>query len=214
MSTWADTDDYSGATLTQTTPHGVFRAVIERDTYAEAPENDGGCPIVQIYARHYSFDAEMTGYGDGYDDGLPDTAAHIIQRFYDVTGRESDAIETFARYLRIFHGGAVMVREANGRDSDYTYVAYVTRGLREAWGAPEDTAPELDEYQAWIEGDVYSVAVERATDFNEDGEPETWDTIDGPVYGHYGEDHAKQAAEEELRYAVEQAGRDMLPLDL
>lgn len=208
-------DSYNVATLEQTTPHGVYRAKIERDECPEAPENDGGCPIVQIDTnRGYSFKASMTGYGSGYEDGLGRTAAEILEYFHQRTGYTRDAFDMFERYLRIFHDGT-MVETGGDQRSDCYYVAYVTRTLWESWGnvsAPIETA-EMTEWEAYLDGDVYGVGVEQATSFDENGEPDVWtETGDGMCWGHYGEEWAKQDGEENLASEIKAVAATMLPL--
>lgn len=216
---WAESNDYTVQTLEQVTPHGVFRAIIKRDEYPESPDFDFGCPIVRIDTnRGYSFRAEMTGYGaySETQDGLPDTAAGIISHFRDRTGGGTyEAVETFGRYLRIFHGGDIEFRTPDNY-SDYYYVAYITRAMYEAWGNTdgEVPAPNLGEYGHWLEGEVYGVGVETAIEFDEDGDPTDWAEVDdGMVWGHYGEDWAKRAAEDELEGAIARAAKAMLPLE-
>lgn len=215
---WAENNDYTAQTLERVTPHGVFRAIIQRDEHPEAPDFEMGCPIVRIETnRGYTFRAEMTGYGDvsAAQDGLPDTAANILERFRQIDGYTRTAIDTFERYLKIFHDGSIYEYGPN-QSTDSYYVAYVTRAMFvESWGNTGEVAPaEMGEYVAWLEGDVYGVGVEKAIAFDEDGDPIAWAEVDDiMVWGHYGEDWAKRAAEDDLEGVIARAAKAMLPLE-
>ena len=184
----------------ETTKGEMFRARIVQDVYAEEPENDGGCPVVRLESRYGGTDAEMTGYGQcsGYPDGLPESAADILTRFnvYD----KRTAIDTFERYLRIFHDGN-LVEYGPNQGTDYTYVAYVTRTLWEAWGNTGEVGKaDLNEYRAWVEGDVYGVIVEELTTWTKSDSSETresWEEVDS-CFGFYGLRYAEESAREEL----------------
>lgn len=211
---WDWDQDYRVATLEQVTDHGVYRAKIERDEYPEQPENDGGYPVVRIDTnRGYSFKPEMTGYGNGYDDGLSRPADEILAYFHERTGDSRGAIDMFERYLRIFHDGNLSEYGPN-QGTDYHYVAFATRTLWESWGNDGEVGKaELDEYRYWIEGDVYGVDVEKAVSFDSDDEPDVWESV-GEVecWGFFGEDYAKQTAQDELTAEIKAVAATMLPL--
>jgi len=202
---------YTEVIDTVETPDGLtFRALIVQDDDAMAPEFDGGCPIVQIDPGRYDgFHAEMTSYGQSaeYPDGLPDTADRILQRFnaYD----KRTAIDTFERYLRIYHDGN-LVEYGPNRGTDYTYVAYVTRTLWESWGNTGEVGKaDLDEWRAYVEGDTYGVMVEVKptvevsddddhTDYYGDVSHDGWTETDATCWGFYGQKYAEESAREEL----------------
>lgn len=213
---WDSNDDYTMETLVVTTDHGVYRAAVTRDMDPQEPDFDGGCPVVQIDSGHYSTTARMTGYGQcaEYTDGLPREASEIIEYFTGQLGGTREGIDTFERYLKIFHDGNLVEFGGPNNYTDYTYVAYVTRALWESWGcAGEVGKADKSEWEAYIEGDVYGVEIERASAFDEDGEPTGWTEIDGVVWGYYGEDNAKENAEMELRSEIKFAAKSMLPLE-
>jgi hypothetical protein len=194
---------------------GKFRAIIEVDESPSEPDWDGQAAVLSLNTQHYSYDVEAkNSAGEGFDDAL--------RRFYETTG---DAMETFERYLRIFHGTkAFSVIEADYRSTDYTYIAFDTAKLREEWGNTDafldqleaegklDTLckTDLDAWYAWATGDVWGVRVERSTGFVktwEDGSVEDgreWVTVeDTEVWGYYGQDDAEEQAREALRIEVE-----------
>jgi hypothetical protein len=212
-------DGYSTEALQVTTDHGVYRARIDRDIEPMEPENESGCPVVRIDTnRGYSFHAEMTGYGSesAAHDGIAWRVADVLDHFRQNTGSGTrETIETFERYLRIFHGGTVAERGPDNY-ADSTYLAYDTAAMRQWWagegGTPTDDPAEMDEWTAYLEGETYGVSVERATSFDEDGDPDGWEEVDGTVWGHYGETWAKQAAEEELSSTIAHEASKRLPV--
>ena len=201
------------------TPDGMtYRALIVQDDDPMAPENDGGCPIVQIDCDYGTVRANMTGYGVcvEYDDGIAtaprfDNAAEVIAYFAYQLGDKRAAIDTFERYLRIYHDGN-LVEYGPNRATDYTYVAYVTRTLWESWGnAGEVGKADLDEWRAYVEGSVYGVVIEELTTWTRDAPcadregrvsddtRETWETVDS-CGGFYGYEYAEESAREQLAY--------------
>jgi hypothetical protein len=75
----------------------------------------------------------------------------------------------------------------------------------------ETSAPEAEEWRAYVDGEVYFVSVERAR-YDDAGAFLEWDTVDGPVGGHYGEEYAQQAALEMLTDEVAHTASTMLPM--
>jgi len=194
----------------------TFRARIFQDIYADEPEFDGGCHIVQVINGRHGLDAEMTGYGQcaEYPDGLLHSASDIIERFGHVGRMDGDmrtGIDIFERYLRIFHDGN-LVEYGQNRATDYTYVAYVTRTLWESWGNTGEVGKaDLDEWRAYVEGAVYGVVIEELTTWTRDvpcadregrvsdDTRETWETVDS-CGGFYGYEYAEESAREQLAY--------------
>lgn len=206
---WKYSSDYQSATLT----NGRFRVRIEHDDPRE-PEHDGGCPIIRIESGRSNISATMTSYGQSseYTDGLPESAADILDRFHAVTGDKRGAIDTFERYLRIFHDGN-LVRYGPNHSTNSTYVAYITRTLWEGWGnSPKSEVgkADMDEWASYLEGDVWGIIPERLVTWArvDDGVPlldvtrNTWEeaTKDDATWGYYGEGIAKQEAEHVLSY--------------
>jgi len=189
----------------------TYRARIEQDIYADEPYFCEGCPIIRVESRYGGLDAEMTSYGAGQNDGLPDDASDILRRFnaYD----KRTAIDTFERYLKIYHDGN-LVEYGPNRGTDYTYVAYVTRTLWESWGNTGEVGrADLDEWRAYVEGDTYGVMVEYRPTVELDGctDPEFfnvpidhdgWTETDATCWGFYGQQYAEESAREELAAEV------------
>ena len=215
---------YTEVVDTVETPDGLtFRALTIVDEDPQEPEFEGGCPIVQIdAARHYGYHVEMTGYGESseYDDGLGQgsrrvDASDIISYFVDQLGGKREAIDAFERYLHIYHDGN-LVEYGPNQGTDYTYVAYVTRTLWESWGNKGEVGKaDMDEYRAWLEGDVYGVVVESKPTVEVEAEPDIrvwrgygeidrdgWTEMEDPVWGYYGQEYAEESAREQLAAEV------------
>lgn len=168
------------------------RAHIVLDEYPHAPEFDNGYPVIRLEYRGYCVRTEGHAYGQevaGMEDAL--------DKFLTET---DDGLETFARYLRIFHGGdAVVIERPTSRE--YGYVVYGTRSLLDSWDCTEETEvqPEAKEWEAYIAGDVHGIVVERKVttttivhdyatgdEIREESDV-TWEEIES-VWGFYEED--------------------------
>lgn len=190
---------YDHFTLTRVTEHGVFRALVEDDDDPVPPYFEGSCPVLELDGRH----CHEVVYGNADDDGLPHNASHILDHFYQYgPGRMSDAVDTFDRYLRIFHGGSAITVSSDIDRSGLDYLVYDTRAMRESWGQTGDdlatSNPEASEWQAFINQDVYFVAIQQAENFSHNGEPDSWVDVEGPIGGFYGDEHAIAGATEML----------------
>jgi hypothetical protein len=185
---------------------GRFRAVIMPDRDAEAPESDGG-PIVLRrvwdratewfrYAVTSSGETPTTsGYGwdpDLYASHLAErlTRAEWAARYMDTSTRsEWDAVETVLR-----REGATdhATMTAAGDRSATEYVAVT---FTEGAAARELAA----EWQAWLDGDVYLVAVQECVTWSADGRPDrdAWESVEY-VGGFYGRDYAEERARDML----------------
>lgn len=203
-----------------TTPHGVFRATVRQDDYPEAPDFDCGCPVFRVSGNRFYTGlglADEPEYGgDSWkNDGLVANDLHAaVDYFSRAFGR--DALEVTDRWLHIFHGGSLKTLSSRVDRSGDDFVTYDTRAMRAYWGQTgemlETSDPEAEEWQAYIDGEVFTIAVEQAGDFDEDGEPTSWETVEGPVGGYYGEAYALEAAEDELEGTIRYLASKMLPL--
>lgn len=213
---WDYTNDYAEAHHVEETPHGIFRAKVMRDEYPNEPEHDFGYPILRLDTHAYSTSVETTGYGSvsAFNDGVRAGAEYALSKFICEFGG-SDGFDVFDRWLRIFHGGSAISWSSYGY-TDYVYVAYDTRAMRESWGctgeALETSEPDMIEWRSYVEGEVYGIDVERACSFDEDGEPDGWESEDHSCWGFYGEEYAKEEALSQLRWAIEHTADSMLPL--
>lgn len=195
---------------------GEYRAVIDIDQWPSEPENEYGCPVLRVEPSGYGGGlVTSTGYGsESYKhDGIRQGGIDALQHFVSNHGW-SEGIEVFERWLRIFHNGDVATYSGH-RGDDPTYVAYLTEAMaRDCWGWTAEQVEgklkaELVEWEAYCEGDVYLVTVERKVKVNSttttlDGEylaetsVEKWAEEEGPIGGYYGERYAREAALEML----------------
>lgn len=185
-----------------------MRARIVVDEYPHAPEFEAGYPVIRLEYRGYTTRTDGHVYGQEVD-GMEDALDHFLTT-------TDDGLETFARYLRIFHGGdAEVMSRPTSRESGY--VVYGTRSLLESWGCGPDQAvvPEADEWEAYIAGDVYGIVIEKHTTtetvtFDTDGTEldfeagmswteieSVWGFYDGNLY--YGQSHTIAEATAMLR---------------
>lgn len=212
-----DYSDYNEPAFIEETPHGVFRARVVLDEHPTEPDHDFGCPVLRLDPTGYgSARVDFTGYGSysARHDGLKWASLLILGEFIDRFGW-SDGTDVFDRYLRIFHGGSAVSWSGYGY-SDYIYVAYDTRAMRETWGQTgeslETSAPEMTEWKGYVEGEVYGIVTERATAW-EDDEPTVWEELES-VWGFYGDsEYVKEEAEATVRHHIAAAAAEMLPIN-
>jgi hypothetical protein len=184
---------------------GDYRAVIIREEGAHEPDSDFQAAVLSFDGSRWS--THIVAHTDAGKDF--ESAA---RRFTEQFGM-SDGITILERYARIFHG------TRDFRDFGYSYsqdnvryVVFDSAAMREAWEYDGDEGAKGDaiEWQAYIDGDVYGVGVERArhwvsTTLYEDGDPEvitrgvSWEeTEDGFVWGYYGREYAESEALSQL----------------
>lgn len=203
-----------------------YRLVLIHDPNADRPYDDGSTPLVQFSVswQDTTVDIEqavVTSYS------LPESILYALHHF---GAHDERARETFERYLRIFHGtrSIVWMLENENAPLAYSYVTFDTESWRTEMGLTEEYLAEhpdvegdgfanLDEFQAWIEGDVYGYRIERNQRWrqvDEEGEliplldaPEmtTWEEEDA-CFGYYGHDVALGAAGEAFDAFLKERG--------
>jgi hypothetical protein len=141
----------------------------------------------------------------GDDNRIEEAAVHFIG-----IGRP----ELFEKYLRAFHGATVIKQYGPNQSTDYTYIVYDTPAWVKSIGYDDKIAPradydaakavQMDEYIAYLEGEVYVYDVEKQVQWqatypaSEVGRDHmnTWETVDscGGFYGHqFAEEVAMEA---------------------
>lgn len=194
---------------------GEYRASIVLDESPHEPEFEYGVPVLRLDPLYWGgARVSHTGYGQASSDrdGLEHTAEYVLGRFIDQYG-VSDGVDIFERYIRAFHGGQVNVLSL-GDSRHYGHVAYTTAAMASHWGT-DNLSADVEEYQAWLDGDVFGIVIERkVVDFHEvrglngdlirSEEIETWDEIES-VWGYYGERYATESAREQLDYYAPKA---------
>jgi hypothetical protein len=190
---------------------GQYRLVLVYDEGAGEPYHDGGTPLLRCSAS--------------WAGGLRDVEQVTNITSYRVSNRILEALqeigedrEGFERYLRIFHGMRSIVWLSN--KGAYDYVTFDTQDWRDVMGLTEEYLSEhpdvegtgfanLDEYAAWLSGEVYGYRIERkqrwlpvndeneVVSFLDTTEQVTWEEEDS-CYGYYGYEVAEAAAREEF----------------
>lgn len=180
-----------------------YRVRLVQDECPSEPYNDGGTPVLSIDSTNWysAGRVEFTGYGHDLIDG-----ERALQAFVSYFGM-SLGVETFERWVRIFHDGDVKTWHSGNA----LYVAYTSRSHFEEWGC-ERAEADLAEWQSYVEGDVYGVVVERreraVTTYPDNEDMEDTESVEwvheDSCWGHYGHDWALEAARDALNdYAPE-----------
>lgn len=187
-----------------------YRVRLSIDEYADPPYDCSGSPILRIDNR---------GYGRG-NPVFVDTSTERPHQEDDYIINAIDHWQTdpsdqdwplFEKYLRAFFG----VRDIEYyRSQDYWYVTYDSEGWRDSLGFTDEESklkhahPNMEEYKAWCEGDVYYYVVEKRVHWTTEDETivnretDTWEEVDS-CGGFYGSEYAREAA---LEAFVAEAG--------
>lgn len=164
--------------------HPGWRARVVHDEYAGEPDGDALAPALVTAARTTPYLAKGV---------YVPHAANVILAAWQSLGRD-----LFERYLRMFHC-VTAIAVASNRDTDVW--CFDTADFRRHVGftTPADLAGERAEWQAWLDGEVYGVIVERrraGTTTWDDGTTaavEQWLEVES-VWGMYGHTYAREEA--------------------
>ena len=199
---------------------GDLRVTLSRDEYPDEPYDDGQCPIVRIERGSYSRGgAEHVMVGGMRPTDRDDRIEEALDHFMNI-----GHLDWFERYLRAYHGATVIKQYGPNQSTDYTYFAYDTPEWAEAIGFDDKIAPradydaskavQMDEWIAYLEGDVFSYDVERRVNVHmtkkvtrEDGSDvgtierdyAEWEHVDS-CGGFYGYKYARECALEALEH--------------
>lgn len=201
--------DYKTATVTdEKFPN--YRVTLQRDEYPEAPDWDFQAAVIRVEGSYGRNDVEgQNSEGRDFEDAL---------RHFVVTYGMSDGLTIFERFVTIFHDATDVRRIHGSYNRDYVeYVVFATRAMLEKWGCAEEYGPEAakgtaDDWQSYLDGEVYVLTVERREQAHTvrtfegetvaDEEDEVWTDLD-TVGGYYGDEYAEQAAREMLTQYAE-----------
>jgi hypothetical protein len=111
----------------------------------------------------------------------------------------ADAVGVFTRWARIFHGAVVEYHTPQEGANSIWYL------LPEQFSEVPDPAAavraEIQEYQNWVDGEVYGYVIEKSVDWVRKDNPEesraTWEEEES-CWGYVGYDYAKESALEEF----------------
>ena len=210
---WTWDDDYSRAWAETSDPRVL--AIIDRDTDSQGPDGGGVAPA-------YWLDDSSCGWrsngqaGSTFDDEDA-LDAYLTARNRAPYGlRSIDSKQFAARYMRVFHGTTVAIVRGGTYPSRDGVILLNTPafrvhigidnpdGSRTLNGAGDPIADEIalsldgeiQEFQAWLDGDVYGVGHAVNPERTSNGAPVNLDTFEVELtcWGFYGEEWAQEVA--------------------
>ncbi|MEU9126606.1 hypothetical protein AB0D08_00585 [Kitasatospora sp. NPDC048540] len=180
-----------------TLSRGDYRVRIIQDSDQRNPRSE-----FTNLAHALTIDTHLGNYIEVDPDGGPLEAA-----WKRVAWNYKAGVDTFERYARIYHGATVIEhRPARGAVSLW----YLTAADIEEHGIENPEAlirTEISQYQAWADGEVYSLLAEKLALLQEIGKPEApirreWNSFHAES-GLYGIEYATEAANDLLDRAPE-----------
>ncbi|GAA2637905.1 hypothetical protein GCM10010399_83980 [Dactylosporangium fulvum] len=169
-----------------------WRARLIVDDHAGEPWGDALAPALII-----SSSGHVQAAADVYQDRRAEQIRRAWQHFTDH--------DLFSRYLRLSHGTTAIAAATTG---DTTVLTFDTSDYRAHAGITTitDLTGERDEWQAWLDGDVYGVIVEHRTTAQRclhcgHIRPSSLVEVDA-CWGHYGRAYAAEQALHLLRAAA------------
>jgi hypothetical protein len=190
-----------------------YRVRLELDEYPEPPYDCSSSPILRIDYRSYGGGATFVDTSEMRPHEEDEYILNAISHWQTSPGDRDWKL--FEKYLRAFFGVRIIETWAS---QDYWYVTYDSEGWRKSLGfdsqEQEDkhAKPNMDEYKAWCEGEVYYYVVEKRVEWRKvdptTDDPDyldtmhTWETVDS-CGGFYGDEYAREAA---LEAFVSEAG--------
>lgn len=144
-----------------------------------------------------------------YGGSLTEYKRDALQSALDDIGNAGDKLEALASIYQTLGYPALSTSSRGYSQGDYADVLFVvTPQFAKAMGckASHDWQRDMESasklFDAWAWGDVYSFTIEAPISFDDDGEPDEWESLDscGGFYGHDHEwsglaEHAKNAAD-------------------
>jgi hypothetical protein len=183
-----------------------LRIRIVYDTSPDEPYDDGGAPILRIGYNNGRWSSMVEQVDKVSSYVLPE---RLVTGFTEMLDRHD--IDVAKRYLRIFWGARNFDDE---RTRDYEYLAFDPEHWRQAMELTDEYIASreadgvtmrlgtMDEYRAYLNGDVYGYIIEKRVTWVKKDEPEVereeWEETDS-CWGFYGDaDYAVEAAKDNL----------------
>lgn len=180
---------------------GGRRIALIQEMDADEPYSEGQSPVMRVESGYHPRVSHVgvSGRPVADDDRIEEAVLRWVHR--------RDFEEILARYLRIFYGASQVKTWSSGISRDpCLYITYDTKAWRDWSGAPENSV-SLDEWKAYVEGDVWIWVTERLVTYTADDDPSKtlrqWETIDS-CGGYYGRIWAEQAALDAWREAQDE----------
>ena len=167
-----------------------WRARLVHEEYAGEPDGDAQAPALVITARAQPYLSKGVY--------VPQAADAILAAWQRLDDRDM-----FVRYLRMFHGVTTIAVASNGQTDVLVFDSADFRRHVGMATTSADLCGERDEWQAWLDGEVYGVIVERhrngiiAWDDGSTTTTEQWREVES-VWGIYGHTYALEEAAELL----------------
>ncbi|MGW3336183.1 hypothetical protein ACWDCL_01715 [Streptomyces sp. NPDC001009] len=174
--------------IIKTAENARFRVRLVHDEHAENPRHDA-----DTLAHVITIDSHLGQYRPVDKDGGP-----LADAWHRLCWNRWTGIETFTRYVSIMHGGIVLESAPDDGPRSLWYmtgdeILDLDRGLLSE-GYLE---AEMEEYEAWLAGDVWGFVIEE-TDDPETDEPD-WRPVDS-CHGFYGASYARAQARDALHF--------------
>ncbi|NUV86618.1 hypothetical protein G6W61_10410 [Streptomyces sp. KAI-26] len=185
-----------------TTDDGRYRVRLFTDNDAPNPRHDRDTQVHVI-----TIDTHLGQYIPVDRDGGP-----LAEAWHRVCWNRWTGVDIFTRYVSIFHDGIVLesAPEKGARSLWYMtgeeMIALDAGLLSEGY-----IEAEMEEYEAWAEGDTWAWVIEERVDWTRDGDEsasmETWEEVDS-CSGYYGATWARKEAREALRHFVSSRSKE------
>lgn len=180
---------------------GDYRAVIIPDEHANRPDACGTGAVIRLDGRYpWRFTVEYAdcGLDESHENAAGDYVGHKpAERVADeFVSRLSTAVSESWRGTEIEYREAAELIARRMGFNVHEFASTTDRGGDTfLMLSPHDAEEAASEWQAWLDGDVYGIAVQ----VREDAEYGEWEDVgDTAVWGFYGEQWAREAALEAL----------------
>lgn len=199
--------------ILETSEDGNYRVRLVLDEYADEPFDDRQSPLMRIdgeRAEHIQIGSRPTDDDDRIEEA--------VNRWGSPSNDDWPLVE---KYLHAYYGVTKIETWYSG---SYWYVTYDSAAWQKFIGVGDpqfpdfaSPGPNMDEYKAWCEGEVYDYVVEKrvttttivreldGTEIRETVDND-WEDVDS-CGGYYGYDYAEETAQEALAAASEPATR-------
>ncbi|MER8116301.1 hypothetical protein [Streptomyces sp. NPDC094031] len=176
-----------------TTDDGRYRIRLVHDDHAPNPRHDRDTLVHVI-----TIDTHLGQYIPVDRDGGP-----LAEAWHRLCWNRWKGVDIFTRYVKIFHGGTVLESApARGARSLWYMTGEEMVALDAGLLSEGYIEAEMEEYEAWAEGDTWAWVIEERVGWTRDSDPDesmdTWETVDS-CSGYYGASWARKVAREALR---------------
>lgn len=203
----------TSADVLATDTEGRYRVILEQDTDADPSDRQGAGYV--FYVEHRNSFTDVRTLADEYDKRGAEWVHTLLWSAVSYYGGDLDMV---ARYFRTI--GCEVDWFDGDNYSGGAYFAVMTPELEKEWGCEPGTgAPDLSEWRARDDGNVYGYVIEELANWtsNTIGGPremtswETVDDVDRSLWGMYGRAYAEETAEEAFGHFLDSVGAELAP---